>query len=191
LSRTTLEAAILCASSGFDRVLIETVGVGQTELEVVGVADQVLVLLVPESGDVIQTMKAGLLEGADVFAVNKCDRPGADSLIRGLEAMIEEGASLHGDEAAPVFAISALSGEGLDALLDEVSVRLDEGRTSPRQLPPNEWAARLLGEELARRASSTLRSRLSKGGDLEAEASALAAGETNPYRLVRRLLDES
>ncbi|HIF21856.1 MAG TPA: hypothetical protein EYQ27_08100, partial [Gemmatimonadetes bacterium] len=104
----------------FDRILIETVGVGQTELEVVGMAEQVLVLLVPESGDVIQTMKAGLLEGADVFAVNKCDRPGADLLIRGLVAMIEEGANLHGSERAPVFGVSALSGDGMDSLLEEL-----------------------------------------------------------------------
>ena len=191
LSRTTFEAAILCAACGFDRVLIETVGVGQTELEVVGVADQVLVLLVPEAGDVIQTMKAGLMEGADVFAVNKCDRPGADSLIRGLVGMIEDGASLHGGERVPVFGVSALSGEGMEEILTELALRLDEARVSPRQLPATEWAARLLGEEVARRSAADLRDRLSVGGDLEEDATALNEGSSNPYRLVRRLLDES
>jgi LAO/AO transport system kinase len=191
LSRTTHEAAILCAAAGFDRVLIETVGVGQTELEVVGVADQVLVLLVPESGDVVQTMKAGLLEGADVFAVNKCDRPGADLLIRSLVAMIEDGVDLHGDLQAPVFGVSALGGEGMDALLDELCVRLDTGRISPRQLGVVEWTARLLGEEVARRASVDLRQRMAEDGDLAAEAEALQKGQTNPYSLVRALLDES
>ena len=191
LSRTTHEAAVLCAAAGFDRILIETVGVGQTELEVVGMADQVLVLLVPESGDVVQTMKAGLLEGADLFGVNKSDRPGADSLIQSLLAMIEEGVRLHGAEAAPVFGISALVGDGMDTLLDELCARLDAGRVSPRQLPPADWAARLMGEEVARRASRDLVERLGEGGDLEAEAEALREGTTNPYRLVCRLLEDS
>jgi len=190
LSRTTHEAAILCAAAGFDRILIETVGVGQTELEVVGRADQVLVLLVPESGDVIQTMKAGLLEGADVFAVNKCDRPGADSLIRGLVAMIEDGAMLHGDEPSPVFGVSALAGDGMTDLLDELCSRLDTGQVSPRQLPAVDWAARLLGEEVARRASRDLVLRMAEGGDLAAQAEDLRKGATNPYRFVRRLMDE-
>jgi LAO/AO transport system kinase len=157
----------------------------------VGVADQVLVLLVPESGDVVQTMKAGLLEGADVFAVNKCDRPGADLLIRSLVAMIEDGVDLHGDLQAPVFGVSALGGEGMDALLDELCVRLDTGRISPRQLGVVEWTARLLGEEVARRASVDLRQRMAEDGDLAAEAEALQKGQTNPYSLVRALLDES
>jgi LAO/AO transport system kinase len=190
LSRTTHEAAILCATAGFDRILIETVGVGQTELEVVGMADQVLVLLVPESGDVIQTMKAGLLEGADVFAVNKCDRPGADLLIRALVAMIEEGANLHGSERAPVFGVSALAGDGMDALLEELCGRLDAGRISPRQLPAVDWAARLLGEEVGRRASRDLVQRMAEGGDLADRAEELRRGTTNPYRFVRALLDK-
>lgn len=71
---------------GFDLLLIETVGVGQTELDVLHVADQVCVTLVPESGDSIQAMKAGLMEIADIFVVNKSDRPGADSLFREIQA---------------------------------------------------------------------------------------------------------
>lgn len=85
----------LCSSSylmlkaydlfGFDIVLVETVGVGQTELEIINVADYISVVLVPESGDSIQAMKAGLLEIADLFVVNKSDRPGAESFIKELE----------------------------------------------------------------------------------------------------------
>jgi LAO/AO transport system kinase len=70
---------------GFHRVLIETVGVGQTELEITRAADTVVVILVPESGDAIQAMKAGLMEIADIFVVNKADRPGADRLVKDLE----------------------------------------------------------------------------------------------------------
>ncbi len=75
----------------FDVLLIETVGVGQTELDVLHVADKVCVVLVPESGDSIQAMKAGLMEIADIFVVNKADRPGADGLAREIEAAVHDG----------------------------------------------------------------------------------------------------
>jgi LAO/AO transport system kinase len=88
LAGTTREVADVLDAFGVDRVLIETVGVGQTELDIARTADTSLVVLVPESGDSIQTLKAGLMEIADVFAVNKADRPGADRLRNELELMI-------------------------------------------------------------------------------------------------------
>ena len=84
LATTTKEVVDLMDGFGFDRVLIETVGVGQTELEITAAADTVVVVLVPESGDAIQAMKAGLMEIADVFVVNKADRPGAARLVKEL-----------------------------------------------------------------------------------------------------------
>jgi LAO/AO transport system kinase len=80
LSATTREAADLMDAFGFDRIILETVGVGQSELEIASQADTTVVVLVPESGDGIQAMKAGLMEVADLFVVNKADRPGADRL---------------------------------------------------------------------------------------------------------------
>jgi len=88
LAATTREVADVLDAFGLDRVLIETVGVGQTELDIARTADTSLVVLVPESGDSIQTLKAGLMEIADVFAVNKADRPGADRLRNELELML-------------------------------------------------------------------------------------------------------
>lgn len=82
LALATEEVCDVVAAAGFDRILIETVGVGQTELDVASTADSTLVVLVPESGDSIQAMKAGLMEVADLFVVNKADRPGADRLAR-------------------------------------------------------------------------------------------------------------
>jgi LAO/AO transport system kinase len=73
---------------GFDRILLETVGVGQSELDIAAAADTTVVVLVPESGDSIQTMKAGLMEIADIFVINKSDRPGAERLAREVEAML-------------------------------------------------------------------------------------------------------
>ena len=88
MATTTGEVADVMDAYGFDRILIETVGVGQSELEVASVADTTVVVLVPESGDGIQVMKAGLMEIADVYVVNKSDRPGADRLRQELEVAI-------------------------------------------------------------------------------------------------------
>ncbi len=85
LAATTKEVIDLMDSFGFSRVLVETVGVGQTEFEISAATDTVVVVLVPESGDGIQAMKAGLMEIADVFVVNKADRPGADRLVKELQ----------------------------------------------------------------------------------------------------------
>jgi GTPase len=88
LAATTSEVADVLDAFGVDRILIETVGVGQSELDISRIADSSVVVLVPESGDSIQTLKAGLMEIADVFVVNKADRPGADRLRHELELML-------------------------------------------------------------------------------------------------------
>jgi LAO/AO transport system kinase len=88
LATSTREVSDLLDAAGFDRILIETVGVGQSELDVARMADSTVLVLVPESGDGIQTLKAGLMEAADVFAVNKADRPGADKLRREIEVTL-------------------------------------------------------------------------------------------------------
>jgi LAO/AO transport system kinase len=88
LAATTREVADVLDGYGFDRVIIETVGVGQSELDVARTADTTVVVLVPESGDSIQTLKAGVMEIADVFVVNKSDRPGADRLRNDIELML-------------------------------------------------------------------------------------------------------
>lgn len=88
LSHATKEVVLSLDAAGFDVVLVETAGVGQTELDILRLAQTVVVVLVPESGDSIQVMKAGLMEIADVFAVNKSDRPEADKLVRELVSMV-------------------------------------------------------------------------------------------------------
>lgn len=120
----------------FDVVLIETVGVGQTELDVLHVADQVSVVLVPESGDSIQAMKAGLMEIADVFLVNKSDRPGADALAREIKISVKEGES---EKRPEVFSVIATEGQGLEPWFQFVKRHIDSkealrNRNSPRRL---------------------------------------------------------
>lgn len=88
LAATSRETADVLDAYGFDRIILETVGVGQSELDIARTADSSVVVLVPESGDAIQTMKAGLMEIADLFVVNKADRPGADRLRNEVELML-------------------------------------------------------------------------------------------------------
>ncbi len=141
--------------AGFDLVIIETVGVGQTELEVVNVADFVSVVLVPESGDSIQGMKAGLLEIADLFIVNKFDRPGAESFKHELEMALQLAAD-HGDLPS-VIGTNALKGEGVADLLKIVSEKIASktwrsDRTSSKRLQAE--ARALLREDAERQISA-------------------------------------
>lgn len=114
LSGATSEVVDLLDAAGFDRVLVETVGVGQSELSVMEVADTVLVVLTPESGDAVQTMKAGLIEIADVFVVNKADRPGADRLATELERSIDLVEIGKKEWRTPVLTACALEGDGVN-----------------------------------------------------------------------------
>lgn len=100
----------------FDFILVETVGVGQSEIEIVGLADVTTVVLVPEAGDEIQTMKAGLMEIADIFVVNKCDRPGADQFVNNLRSMLAPAFSSH-KETVPIIKTIASTQEGVIELM--------------------------------------------------------------------------
>jgi LAO/AO transport system kinase len=102
----------------FDYILIETVGVGQSEIEIAGIADTTLVLVVPEGGDEVQTMKAGVMEIADIFIVNKCDRPQADKYVHNLKALSHTKATAYWD--IPVCRTIASKGEGSAEVLAEI-----------------------------------------------------------------------
>ncbi|HEY8278639.1 MAG TPA: methylmalonyl Co-A mutase-associated GTPase MeaB [Bdellovibrionota bacterium] len=113
LSRSTQESAMLLDAAGYDLVILETAGVGQTELGILEVAHSILVVLVPESGDDIQMMKAGILEIADILIVNKCDRQGSDHVVKELQVMLEIAGSAQGWKI-PVLKTVAESGKGVD-----------------------------------------------------------------------------
>jgi len=130
LSAATREVCDVLDAFGIDRILIETVGVGQSELDVARTADTTLVVLVPESGDSIQTLKAGLMEIADVFVVNKADRPGADRLRTEIELMLGMRAgAAHPDGAGH---------HGVDLSRNNLArqVREAAGRDADRWTPP-------------------------------------------------------
>ena len=125
LARKAQEAGDILAASGKDVIIFETVGVGQGEYDIAKAADLTILVLVPESGDEIQLMKAGLVEIADIFVINKSDREGADRLANTLSSMIN---AIGNDSKpdAPVFTTVASDGRGMDKLFDGVFDQLDK-----------------------------------------------------------------
>ena len=119
LSRAAGQVVDVLDACGFDLVVVETVGVGQGELGIMQVADTVLVVLTPESGDSVQAMKAGLIEIADCFVVNKADRPGADALVRELEMAVHLDPRRRWE--APVYATCAVDGTGVTEVIAGLS----------------------------------------------------------------------
>ncbi|MBL8860109.1 MAG: methylmalonyl Co-A mutase-associated GTPase MeaB [Planctomycetes bacterium] len=120
LSRTTVDACDAMDAFGFDEIVVETVGVGQAEYDVVSAADTVVVVLCPGAGDGVQAMKAGLLEVADVLAVNKAELPGADRLIMDLEEAVHIRLAGKSTWMTPVVACSAARGDGIEDLIAAV-----------------------------------------------------------------------
>jgi LAO/AO transport system kinase len=118
LAKATGEAISIFEAAGKDCVLVETVGVGQDEVEVVKLADLILVVLTPDAGDEIQAFKAGIMEIADIFVINKADHPGAERMERQLRAMLDLG--LPDKAKPPVIQTVATKGKGMNAVISEV-----------------------------------------------------------------------
>jgi LAO/AO transport system kinase len=127
-----IEISDLLKAAPFDHIIIETVGVGQSEIEIAGLADVTVVVLVPESGDEVQTMKAGLMEIADVFAVNKADRPDADLFVKNLMQMLAPTFSKHYNEV-PVVKTAALQKQGVKELLDIILHELQKSHLTDKK----------------------------------------------------------
>jgi LAO/AO transport system kinase len=186
------EAIRILDASGKDLVLVETVGVGQAEVEVAGATDTALVVVAPGWGDAVQAAKAGILEVADVFVVNKADRDGVNETVRDLNMMLRTGE--HGAWLPPVVRTSTVSGEGLGELWEAVAkhrAHLEStGRLAARRRD------RVLAE-VENMVAAELRSRAAKlltGGGAEDLAGDLAEGRTDPYlaagEVLRRLAGE-
>ncbi len=195
LSWATPQALRVLDAAGCDVIVVETVGVGQSEVEVAGAADTTLVLLAPGMGDGVQAAKAGILEVGDVFAVNTADRDGADATVRDLRGMVSLSERRGvGDWRAPVLKLVAARGEGVEDLL----VALEKHRA---------WAegtgemrrrrrARVAGEIEAitltrlRGRIGDLRPARDGGVTLDDLAAEVLAGRTDPYAASDRLLEQ-
>lgn len=193
LSRSAHDVIGILDAMGFDEIIIETVGVGQDEIEVVRVADTSVVVLVPGMGDDIQALKAGILEIADIFTVNKADREGADLTvrdIRALQMLSEDRTSVE----VPILKTVARTGQGVDELLTAVSAHKNQTQSEERlQERKRRREAHILETLVRDRLVDAMHSAL---GDQEAKNALfdrLAARETDPYTqadlLVSQLLN--
>lgn len=181
LAPAVSDALTLLEASHHDAILIETAGVGQSEVDVMHVATTVAVLLTPGLGDDVQAAKAGIMEIADLFVINKSDLPGADELERQLLAMI----SLIPDESAkpPVLRTSAIRGEGVPELVSALRNAGSPSRSA------DYWKWRMI-----EKISSEIRTGLGPGGDfgldLDCAAEDVAAGRLNPHAYIKQVLGQ-
>ena len=127
-----IEISDIIKTAPFDYVMIETVGIGQSEIEIAGLADTTVVVMVPEGGDEVQTMKAGLMEIADVFVVNKCDRPGADIFVKNLRSMLAPAFS-NKKETVEIIKTNASQKEGVAELWQAIDKNLQHVNTSDKK----------------------------------------------------------
>jgi LAO/AO transport system kinase len=186
LAAATPQAVRVLEGAGCDVILVETVGVGQAEVEIAGLADTTLVLLAPGMGDAIQAVKAGILEIADVFVVNKADRPGADATHRDIQGMLALGDRAPGEWRPQVVRAVAAKAEGIDDILGAVDKHrawlVESGTLRQRReaRAAAEVEAIALGELRARLVSLRAGTRL---------AADVAAGRLDPFAAARILLD--
>lgn len=188
LPRSTSGVIKLLSAFGKDFVLVETVGVGQTELDIMENVDTTVVILVPEAGDTIQTMKAGLFEIADIFAVNKADRPGADNLVTELTMMIHLYAR-QGSWEVPVMAAEAINDVGTQELYEHIEKHrqtLEEsGRLSQRR---QEQRRREFMEMVERRVAGELLRLIERDEDMSRYMGMVEAGQVDPYSAADEIL---
>jgi LAO/AO transport system kinase len=190
LSAAVPQALRVLDAAGCEVVLVETVGVGQAEVQVASLADTTLVLLAPGMGDGVQAVKAGILEIADVFVVNKADRDGADQLTRELKHMQALGGrhSEPGGWRVPIVPTVAVRGEGIDAVLAALDkhahwlARHGELESRRRARAAREIEAIALGEVRARFAT------VHGSAGLDAAAEQVVAGKTDPYTAADELV---
>ena len=188
LSVAAPQALRVFDAAGFDVVLVETVGVGQSEVEIAGVADITLVLLAPGMGDGIQAAKAGILEVGDVFVVNKSDRDGTQALIRELRTMIALADRTAETWKPPIVSTVAYEGQGIDELLAAVE------RFRSHQSATGAGAARRVARsrrEIENIALAKLRAEfpLSGRAGLDDLARAVSRGELDPYAAAERIIE--
>ena len=188
LAAATSQALRVFDAAGCDTVLVETVGVGQSEVEVSRVADCTVVMLAPGAGDGIQAAKAGILEIGDVFVVNKSDREGAHAVVRDLRTMTALDPHVDGEWRPPIVSLVATTGEGIPELLAALDRFRAEAEAAGR------WPARRLvraRQEVETLALAELQRefRLDSGTELQELATAVRDGRLDPFTAAARLLE--
>ena len=188
LSWATPQALRVLDAAGYDVILVETVGVGQSEIEVAGQADTTLVLLAPGMGDGIQAAKAGILEIGDLYVINKADRDGADQTRRELRSMLALASHAQGEWRQPIIKTIAIKGEGVDEVAEQIEAHRvwieRSGELAARR-------RRRVRDEIETIAVTAVRTRFTNlSGDerLDGLAEQVLAGDTDPFRAADTLI---
>lgn len=190
LPPTAKDVIKLMDAAGKDMILVETVGVGQTELDIVETTDTTVVLLVPEAGDAIQTLKAGLMEIADIFMVNKADREGADRLMAELQ-MMREIQQAPGGWDVPIVATQAHRGVGVEALYEAIQAHrrfLEESGELLRRRAQHR--RKELWDLVEYRVSQRLTQRVREDSTLAALVEKVMRAEVDPHTAAARIMDD-
>lgn len=187
LARSTSDAALVLDAAGKSMVIIETVGVGQDEVDIVRTADVSIVVLVPGTGDDVQALKAGIMEIADIFVVNKCDRDGADRMVTSIESNLALQMYAEDEWRPPIVKTEATSGHGVAELLETVRLfrKHSEGTRERRLKARNEFRLRDL---LTHRFMEHVERQLLASGEFEALVARIAKREVDPYTAASDIL---
>ncbi len=187
LARATGDAALVLDAAGKDVIIIETVGVGQDEVDIIRTADVSIVTLVPGAGDDVQALKAGIMEIADIFVVNKADREGADRLVSAVEANLALHTYESGEWRPPIVRTVATTGSGVPELVETIAqFRAHSERTRlARRKTRSEYRLR---ELVSQRFMDHLERRVLVAGELGAIVDRIAARELDPYTAANELL---
>jgi LAO/AO transport system kinase len=183
LARATGEVAVLLDAAGTDIVIIETVGVGQDEIDIVRTADVSVVTLVPGAGDEVQALKAGIMEIADIFVVNKADREGADRTVASIEANLSLQTFAPGAWRPPILKTEATTGSGVPELLEAIE-RFRAHTAASRGVRRRARAEYRLRELLAQRFVQHVERRVLNDGEFSQMLDRIAAREIDPYSAV-------
>jgi LAO/AO transport system kinase len=187
LARATSEVALVLDAAGKDIVLIETVGVGQDEVDIVRTADISIVTIVPGTGDEVQALKAGIMEIADIFVVNKADREGADRTVHSIEALLSLQSYGAGDWRPPIVKTEATTGKGVAELVETIGKfrAHTESTRGSRRRARAEWRMR---ELLSQRFLQHVEHEVLKPGEFDATLDRIAGRELDPYSAVDEIL---
>lgn len=186
LSAAALQVVAVLDAAGFDTILLETVGVGQSEVDIVQVADTTALVLTPGQGDGVQAFKAGVMEIADIFVVNKSDQPGADRLRREIAGALTLGDHRNLEWKPPIISTIASSGEGVDRLEEAFAQHAEYLQDTGRL---EQLRRRRIGFEISAILTDQLQRSLASRE--EAFVNAVLAGELTPAGAVRKLLAEN
>jgi len=189
LAAATSDAALVLDAAGKNIVMIETVGVGQDEVDIVRTADVSIVVLVPGAGDDVQALKAGIMEIADIFVVNKADRDGADQVVQTVTASLSLQTFAEGEWRPPVLKTEAVNGVGVDRLWQEIERFRQHHSTHQQQRRKASHESRLRGI-LAQCLLEHVEKRL-PSGEFDRLVEAITARRTDPYSAAARLMSQA